>query len=53
MFICKKNCLNSLVPLRGRRGGGVKAIAKCPAKNASFFDVLPKLPKSIVKLEPT
>ena len=40
-FVRKKTCIKSLAPLKAR-GEGVKAIAECPAENASFFYVLHK-----------
>ena len=38
----KKTCKTSLCPLTAR-GEGVEGLAEASAKNASFFDVLPKL----------
>ena len=45
----KKKCINSLVPL-SRDGGGGKALAECPARNASIYYVLPYIKKLIYNI---
>ena len=44
MSMYKKKLHKIAIVLLSGRGGGVKALAECPANNKFIFDVLPNLP---------